>query len=320
VRRVIGGIGRVFITLGLLILLFVAYQLWGTGLYTSREQDRLSDQFNAELLREHRQGAPSATSGPSATNGATTTTLPGTPPSSTTTSTTEPSAPPPPPQGDAVARIRIPKIGVDSIVVEGVGVPDLRKGPGHYPQTPLPGQKGNAAIAGHRTTYGAPFGNLDQLSPGDLIQIRTLQGSFRYRMTEQLIVKPTDVSVLDPVPVNPDKPAKGFKAMLTLTTCNPKYSAAQRLVVHAELAPNQVALPAPDLGNAKLTDAGLSGQSDSKWPTVIAGLIALLVGLWWWWLFHRHPRWTSWVIGAIPFAIALFVFYALLERVLPANY
>jgi len=310
VRRVIGAIGRTFITVGVLILLFVAYQLWGTGIYTAREQDQLEQQFNAALRSEGR-AAPTSTTSP--------TTAPGTT-GPTTTTTTEP-APPPPPEGDAVARIRILKIGVDAIVVNGVSRDDLRRGPGHYPNTPLPGQEGNSAIAGHRTTYGAPFGNLDQLAPDDLIEVRTLQGNFRFRVTEQRIVAPSDVSVLDPTPKSPDNPSGGLAATLTLTTCNPKYSASQRLVIKADLEPDQVALPAPKSKvSPAITRAGLSGEAGSKLPTLLSGLVALLIGALWWLFFHRHPRWTTWIIGAIPFAIALFIFYSYLERVLPANY
>ena len=315
-RRVVGAVGRTFITVGILILLFVAYQLWGTGIYTARQQDQLEQQFNAALASD---GGGAAT--PTTATTTATTTLPGTTgPTATTTTTTEP-APPPPPEGDALARIRIPKIGVDTIVVNGVTRDDLRKGPGHYPNTPLPGQEGNAAIAGHRTTYGAPFGNLDQLAPDDLIEVRTLQGSFRYRVTEQLIVAPSDVSVIDPILKSPDDPSGGFAATLALTTCNPKYSAAQRLVIKAVLEPDQVALPAPKTSAApSLTEEGLSGEEGSKLPTLLSGLVVLLIGALWWLFFHRHPRWTTWIIGAIPFAVALFVFYSFLERVLPANY
>jgi sortase A len=314
VRRVVGAIGRVFITAGILILLFVAYQLWGTGLYTAREQDQLEQQFKAAVVQEGTQSSTTSTSS------TTTTTIAGVPPSSTTTTTTKP-PPPPPPEGEAVARIQIPKIGVDSIVVNGVSRDDLRKGPGHYPDTPLPGQEGNAAIAGHRTTYGAPFGDLDQLAQGDLIQVRTLQGNFKYRVREQLIVRPTDVAVIEPTPVNPNDPSKGFEATLTLTTCNPKYSAAQRLVIKADLDDDQKARPAPKIvQNSTITEEGLSGEEGSKLPAAIAGLVAAIIGLLWWLLFHRHPRWTNWLIGAIPFAVALFFFYSYLERVLPANY
>jgi len=316
VRTVVGALGRVFLTAGILILLFVAYQLWGTNLYTAREQDQLEQQFEEALREADTPGSATTTSGP------TTTTVPGTPASSTTTTTTEPEEPPPPPppDGEAVARIRIPKIGVDSIVVNGVSREDLRKGPGHYPDTPMPGQEGNAAIAGHRTTYGAPFGDLDQLEPGDLIEVRTLQGSFEYRVREQLVVRPSDIQVIDPIPINPDDPSEGYKATLTLTTCNPKYSAAQRLVIQADLSRGDP-FPAPDIvQDATITEEGLSGEEGSRIPALIAGIVAAVIGLLWWLLFHRHPRWTSWIIGAIPFAVALFVFYVFLERVLPANY
>lgn len=290
-RRILGGVGRAFVTVGILILLFVAYQLWGTGLYTDREQSRLRSSFETELKQEG------------------------------STATPDEPAPPPPPTGDAVAILRIPRIGVDTIVVQGTTREDLRKGPGHYALTPMPGQEGNSAIAGHRTTYGAPFGDLDQLSPGDSIIVRTLQGTFTYRVTAQLIVAPSEVSVLDPVHVDND-PSKPFAATLTLTTCNPKYSAAQRLVIKATLAPDEEPLQAPsDLPKAtSLDDEGLSGDSDSLLPTILAGLVAALVGALWWLFFHRHPRWTTWVIGAIPFAVALFFFYVFLERVLPSNY
>jgi len=315
VRRVVGAVGRTFIAVGILILLFVAYQLWGTGIYTAREQDQLEQQFNAALASGGGD-APTPTTATTAT-----TTLPGAPgPTATTTTTTEP-APPPPPEGDAIARMRIPKIGVDTIVVNGVTRDDLRRGPGHYPDTPLPGQEGNSAIAGHRTTYGAPFGDLDQLAPDDLIEVRTLQGSFRFRVTQQSIVEPSEISVIDPTLKVPDDPGAGFEATLTLTTCNPKYSAAQRLIIKAELEPDQVALPAPKkVVSSRITEEGLSGEEGSKLPALLSGLIVLLIGALWWLFFHRHPRWTTWIIGAIPFALALFVFYSFLERVLPANY
>jgi sortase A len=311
VRRVVGAIGRTFITVGILILLFVAYQLWGTGIYTAREQNQLEQQFD-QALRAEGQPTPSPT----------TTTRPSTPGSTPSTTTTTAPAPPPPPEGDALARIRIPKIGVDSIVVNGVTRDDLRKGPGHYPDTPLPGQEGNSAIAGHRTTYGAPFGDLDQLAPGDIIVVRTLQGTFRYKVSEQLIVAPSAIEVIDPTPKSATDPNAGFEATLTLTTCNPKFSAAQRLVVKATLAPNQVAFaPSESIGSSQgLADAGLSGEEGSKLPTILSGLIVALIGALWWLFFHRHPRWTTWIIGAIPFAIALFFFYSYLERILPANY
>jgi sortase A len=296
-------------TIGILVLLFVAYQLWGTSIYTAQAQDDLASEFAEALGR-----APISST--------TTTTTTDPVPTSTTTTTTEP-PPPPPPVGEAVAQIRIPKIGLDNIVVNGVSREDLRKGPGHYPFTPLPGQLGNAAIAGHRTTYGAPFGNLDQVVPGDRITVRTLEGTFDFDVTEQFVVDPSDVHVLDPTHEDPADPNSPLLATLTLTTCNPKFSAAQRLIVKATLSPKEVPKPAPkDLPKAppSLQVEDLSGDEGSKLPTVVAGIVVAIVGAGWWLLFHRHPRWTNWLIGAIPFAAVLFVFYVFLERVLPANY
>lgn len=306
-RRVMAALGRTFITVGILILLFVGYQLWGTSIYTAREQNALEQDFETTLARE---GVPAPTS--------TTIGVPG-----ETSETDEPAllAPTIPAEGDPVARIKIPKIGVDSIVVNGVSRNDLRKGPGLYPETALPGQAGNAAIAGHRTTYGAPFGDLDQLVVGDLVQVQTLYGVFRFRVTEQLIVAPSDVGVIDPKPVDPNTPSKGLIPQVTLTTCNPKYSAAQRLIVKADLEPDQVALPAPTTrGTTQISEEGLSGESGSVGPAALAGLIAALIGLAWWLFFHRHPSWATWIVGAVPFAVTLFFFYSFLERVLPANY
>jgi sortase A len=178
----------------------------------------------------------------------------------------------------------------------------------------LPGQRGNSAIAGHRTTYGAPFGNLDQLSNGDTILLRTTQGSFTYRVYEERVVDPSDVSVLSPDPKR--------LATLTLTTCNPKYSAARRLVVQAIFDSTTRPLPPPRGPSlpSKLAGSGLSGDSGSLIPTIVAGPIVALIGAIWWFAFHRRPRWSSWLLGAVPFAVSLFCFYFYLERVLPANY
>jgi sortase A len=298
VRRVIGAFGRAFVTVGILILLFVAYQLWGTGLYTSRQQEQLRTEFEAQV-GSNQQSADSTTdtSEPSPT---------------VTTTTTTPPPPAPRVEGEAVALLRIPKIAVDSVVVEGVDRDDLRKGPGHYPITPLPGQAGNAAIAGHRTTYGAPFGNLDQLTVGDEIVVQTTQGTFTYEVYEEpLVVAPTDIDVLRRDP--------NLEATLTLTTCNPKYSASQRLIIKAVL--QREPLPAPVTTEAPVVKTVvLSGEASSKLPTLIAGLIAALIGALWWLLFHRHPRAFTWLIGAIPFAVSLYFFYVFLERILPANY
>jgi sortase A len=124
-------------------------------------------------------------------------------------------------EGDAVARIEVPAIGVSEYVVEGTDTTDLRKGPGHYPDTPLPGEAGTSAIAGHRTTYGAPFRDIDDLRPGQVIRVDMPDGTFVYRVEEVRIVDDQDLSVLEP---------KGYKRLM-LSACHPLYSAAERVIV-----------------------------------------------------------------------------------------
>jgi sortase A len=126
--------------------------------------------------------------------------------------------------GDSLTRIKIPALGLDTVVVEGTTPSALRAGAGHYPQTPLPCEGGNVSIAGHRTTYGRPFGNVDQLKPGDTIELTTPIGGCVYQVAKApFVVAPTDMSVIDPT----------GERSLTLTTCHPKGSAAQRLIVRA---------------------------------------------------------------------------------------
>jgi sortase A len=129
------------------------------------------------------------------------------------------------PEDEAFASLRVPRVALDAVVFEGVSVDTLTKGPGHMPGTPVPGQPGNSVISGHRTTYGRPFFDFDQLEPGDRIEVETAIGLHVYEVRESFIVEPTDVWVVD------DRPG----AWLTLTTCNPKFSARERLIITAEL-------------------------------------------------------------------------------------
>jgi sortase A len=126
--------------------------------------------------------------------------------------------------GDAIGKLEIPAIGVSEYVVEGTDTGNLRKGPGHYPETPLPGEPGTVAVAGHRTTYGAPFRDLDKVRRGDEIIFDTPFGRFIYRIEEQRIVDDSDLSVLEPV---------GYKRLM-LSACHPLYSAAERIIVFAK--------------------------------------------------------------------------------------
>jgi sortase A len=301
---VLGAVGRACITAGVLILLFVAYQLWGTGIREAQAQSELESEF------EERIGADL-----DAADEVTTTTAPG--------STTEPVAPPPvPAEGDAIAQLRIPAVGVDKIVVSGVQVADLKRGPGHYPDSPLPGQPGNAAIAGHRTTYGAPFNRLDELEPGDEILVTTVQGAFRYEVRDTLIVNPDQVEVLDDF--GDDR--------LTLTACHPKYSARQRIVVVAALtgdaAPASHAPPseAPDtvdgteVASSQTIDAGLGGERATAWPAVLLALACALIWIAAWLLGKLWRKWPAYLVSLPVFLVMLFFFFENFSRLLPANF
>ncbi len=126
-------------------------------------------------------------------------------------------------KGDAIGRIELPTLGRKNFVVEGTDTANLRKGPGHYPDTPLPGESGTVGIAGHRTTHGAPFRTIDKLRPGDPVLLDVPYGRFVYRVERTRIVPPTETSVKRPV---------GYDQVI-LSACHPLYSAAQRIVVFA---------------------------------------------------------------------------------------
>ena len=229
----VGGVGKTLIATGLLLFGFVAYQLWGTGIETARAQDSLGNEFE-ELLAATPTSPTPAGATPADPTPAGSTPAGSTPADSAPVDPTAENTPPAPDaimapivEGDAIARIELPRIGVDKIVVAGVDKNDLKKGPGHYPETPMPGQLGNAAIAGHRTTFGQPFFDVDKMETGDEIVVTTVVGRFVYRVTGQEIVSPSDYQVIattDPT-----------RATLTLTSCHPKYTARERIIVYAEL-------------------------------------------------------------------------------------
>ena len=207
VRRLLRGAGWTFIGMGSFVLYFLVYQLVGTNAVTSRGQDELRN----ELQREW--SAPSS--------------APGQQPKDSKKVVPRRVA-----AGKPLAVLDIPKIRLDNkVVVEGVGRDELRKGPGHVPSTVLPGQDGTFGVSGHRTTYGAPFYRLNELAKGDTITVITREAIYTYTVTHTAIVRPTDTQVLD----NVDGPDGKPKATITLTTCHPRYSARQRLIVFGDL-------------------------------------------------------------------------------------
>jgi len=211
IRAVVRGVGEVCITLGLVLLLFAAYEVWGKTAAVNAHQDDLDKQ----LAQDWGGGpAPVTSASPSA----------------------RPSvAALPPPDGKAIARLYIPRMGKQWIVVQGVTPADIRFAPGHYPTSAMPGQVGNFSVAGHRTP--AIFWDMDQVKQGDEIVVETKDTWYVYKTSQVEIVSPHAVQVVAPVPNQPGK--KPTETMLTLTTCNPKFNNYQRLVVHAVLDPTQ---------------------------------------------------------------------------------
>jgi sortase A len=283
---------------GVLLLLFVAYQLWGTGLATNRAQTDLSSKFRT--LQEANS-----------------------PPSDPATAPTDLPIPLP---GDPIGRIQIPGIDVDFIMVQSVDLKYLQTGPGHFPQTPLPGQPGNSAFAGHRTTYKAPFNRIDELVPGDLITVTTLQGTFTYKVDSHpgedgkpgsghFIVKPTDLSILD----------QNVGNRLTLMACNPKYSAATRIVVSATLtSPPAPSTVLPDSGDGVTNNAAvdtLAGGDPSAWPAAIVFTL-LTIAVWFgaWWLARRWRKIPVYAIATPIVLVLLFFAFQYINRLLPAGF
>ncbi len=292
-RPVVATAGRALISLGALVLLFLAYQLWGTGFAESRSQDSLRRQLAAQLHASR----PTSPTQVSAMSGAPSTTGVG-------------STPPrqwPPADGSPEGRVSIPAIGVDQVFVEGTGTAELRRGPGHYTGTPLPGQAGNAALAGHRTTYGAPFNKLDGLRPGDEIMVTTVQGSFHYDVRRSFVVKPSDVWVVAPTPSD----------QLTLTTCTPRFSASHRLIVQAALVGSPVSAPP---GPRRLDGSNQSSSAPKgAWVSLGAwGLAAAAVLVVASRLSRRlRRRWPVYLLLAPAFFAALVMLFASAGALLP---
>lgn len=302
-RTVLGVVGRLLIAAGVVLLLFVGYQLWGTGLQTRAAQDRLGTTFASQLAEVNGTGGDLTAE---ATLAALQT-------------------------GDPVARLEIPKINVDYIVLEGVDLGTLESGPGHFPETPLPGQPGNSAIAGHRATYDAPFNLLNEMEPGDDIIVTTVQGTFRYEVLPSpggpddppgaiygyRIVSPTAFEILDD---------KGDDR-ITLMGCHPRYGSSQRIIVEARLV-GQAAAPTPPPTTAlasESTPAGaelLRGERGSwgplvGWSAAIVALCAvvLLAAHRW-----RRWRWAFYLLAVAPVGLLLFRAFGAVTDLSPVAY
>lgn len=282
--RIIGIAGRILVAIGVLLLFYTTYLLWGTSVETRQTQDKLTQQ-----LAEKAEKAPTSTGE----------ILPARP-------ATEVKA------GDGLWEIVIPKIGLRKVVVQGVGVEELKKGPGHFPDAPYPGEKGNVAISGHRTTYEGPFFRLNELASGDEIFIHSTDVRYKYKVEEQVIVAPTAVEVVKD---------RG-RDELTLTTCNPRFSASQRLIIHAAYqGPERV--PPPPVPGTESADRSDTKQSAPAIPRDILAYagVAVLAFLGAMALSARLRPAAMWSSIVIVFGAAMWttVFPQIL-RLLPSNY
>jgi len=283
----LGRIGRwMLITSGLLVA-FVAYQQWGTAVGHWQGQRDLRSRFDEGLVQAHSLHLGGGT-----------------------TVMAEPAI------GDPVGDLVIPRIGLDQVIVEGVQASQLSVAPGHYPGTALPGQRGNAAIAGHRTTHGAPFNGLADLRPGDPIVVTTLQGRFIYSVTRSLVVSPNDHSVLAPTAAS----------QLTLTTCTPKYSAAQRVIAVARLVtpPAPTTGPSPGARSNRLAGTDPAGSA-AVWLSLFGcgiALSGLLVSVG---VVRRRTtssrlfRLAPWLALVVGVAL-LYATFGILDTLLPASF
>ncbi|HCT77795.1 MAG TPA: class E sortase [Micromonosporaceae bacterium] len=205
IRGTLRGTGELMITFGLVVLLFAAYEVWGKTAIVDAHQNELAQQLDqmwgpdptvSQSAGAVPSGGPSPTAGPNLAN--------------------------------VIAKLYIPKLNKQWVVVQGVSQQDIRYAPGHYPKSANAGQQGNFSVAGHRNR--ATFWDLDQLKTGDKIIVENKTHFYVYQVTASKVVLPTQVEVVQPVP-----PGQKAGKLLTLTTCNPKFDNYQRLIVHGSL-------------------------------------------------------------------------------------
>jgi len=274
ISRLLNVLGRTMIVAGLLMLSFVAYQLWGTGIAEGRAQNAMATQFV--------QPQPAQ-----------------------------------PTFGGLVGRITIPSIDVSKYLVAGVRLKDLERGPGLFPGSPLPGQKGNIAIAGHRTSYGAPFGRINEIHDKEKIILESRDGTYTYIVHgEPRVIAATNTAVTKTTDPN--------TATLTLVSCHPKWTSTQRMIVVATLDSTVSPLPPTPLANDEPTAQQLTDgwfHDPTAWPTVLFfgfALIAIriIAGV----VTRRGRRkiFVYLIAGGI-FVPTLFLFFGGLARLLPAN-
>ncbi len=215
-RAVVHGVGELCITLGVLLLLFVAWQLWWTDVVAGRAQEQTTRQLE-QTWKPQARGADGAPAAPVADPG-------------------KGAALAQIPMGRAFALIRVPRFGRDYVrpILQGTELSVLDEGVGHYDTSVGPGQVGNFAVAGHRVTYAKPFNQIAELRSGDAVVVETRTTYYVYRVVGHTIVTPDRVDVVAPVPERPG--AKPTTAMMTMTACHPEFSARLRYIVYSALS------------------------------------------------------------------------------------
>ena len=211
-RTAVRGTGELFVTSGMVLLLFVAYQLVWTNVEANRAQDRVADDIREDWQRPAATGTVGDGTDGTAAKG-----------------------PGPGDFGRGFAFVRIPRLGLDYSVpvLEGINLDVLARGVGHYPRTAMPGQVGNFAVAGHRATNGEPFAHLDRVRANDVVVVETRRAWLTYVVDRTRIVRPTDTWVIDPVPGQSG--VQPTERLITLTTCNPRWASYERLIIFGHL-------------------------------------------------------------------------------------
>lgn len=211
---VIGVLGEVLITLGVIVLLFIAWQQWFNDIVVAQGTRDQASKISEQL----HDAAPSAGS------------------SGASYDADKPRVTPTPADGVDFGVLYVPRFGADYRVplAGGTGTAQtLDKGDaGHYDSSQMPGARGNFAIAGHRTTHGAPFANIAELKVGDHFYVQTKAGYYTYTFRNLQYVQPTQIQVLQQVPDAPKVDTTSGDRLITLTSCNPKFSAAERIIAY----------------------------------------------------------------------------------------
>lgn len=224
--RVVGVLGEILITVGVLFLLMVVYELWWTSVEAEQEHVRQREQLILAWEEEEVAADPVET---------------------------------PPIPAEAFGLMYIPRLGDDvwaTPLIEGVTDYDLTRGIGHFPESALPGAVGNTSFAAHRATYGEPLANVDQLELNDRVYVETAGQWHTYRLTRDQIVLPTDVWVVDPVPGQPAGTTP-TESLITLVTCEPRWGSTHRWIWWGELVESVPKTDGPPAEIAELLVEGV---------------------------------------------------------------